>query len=424
MSFFGKRFGRSCILLVLALCLSLTACYSPTPQPQTPDTTAPETESQAPKNYTVTVADHFGNPVSGIVVQLMQGEDMDTMSKTDANGVASFKRSSGEYSVMLDFVGGEAEAQTYVYDVDSLLLNEQNPSATVVLYKKVTQFETLYKGTGTYEAGKLCDGAYRVELAENGTTYFVFRPNRAGIYEFGVVSGTKIEIGYYGDPNVISDNSIAEVKDGKFRLEIRSMFIGETEDTTTPYVIGLTPRSAKTCVLTIEHVGIPEKSPEEDVWREAHATEKYLTDPTPVSGSFTALDLKQAGLCVVLNENDGYYHLGTADGPVVYVLIKEKSSYTDLLPSFIQQLGTGSLGVYFYDDNGKYLHKELYNALFTEYAEVCNADGATPMTKELADAIKNLGDFRGWWDFPDQDIFGDALIPVEVAWLFACGYYK
>ena len=46
------------------------------------------------------------------------------------------------------------------------------------------------------------------------------------------------------------------------------------------------------------------------------------------------------------------------------------------------------------------------------------------LTEELAKAIKNLGNARGWWNFPDQDIFGNALIPVETAWLFACGYYK
>lgn len=423
---FTKHNGRLWVALLLALCLSLTACYPAEPPAQEPATTEENARPQpdAPSKYTVTVADYFGNPITGIVVQLMQNGDMDSMGVTDASGVASFKKSGGEYTLALDFAGGEAEASKYLFDLNSLVLNEQNPNVTVVLYQKVTDFEALQKGTVAYEAGKICEGAYRVDVAANDTTYFVFRPARAGIYEFGVVGGGKIDIGYYGDPNFITDTSIAVVENGKFRLEIRSTFIGETEDTTTPYVIGLTSRSAKSCVLTVEHVGTPEKSPEEDAWREIHATEKYLTAPAPTTGRFTALDLKQAGLTVVLNEADGYYHLGTADGPVVYVLIKEPSSYADLLPSFIQQLGTGSLGVYFYDDNGKYLYKELYNELFTEYAEVCNTDGATPMTKELADAIKNLGDFRGWWDFPDQDIFGDALIPVEVAWLFACGYYQ
>ena len=425
MSFFGKKHtGRLCVALLLALCLGLTSCYAPTHSVQDPDTTNAETQPQIPEGYTVKVADYFGNPIAGIVVQLMQGEEMESMNATDKGGVARFKQNSGEYTVALEFVGGDAEAAQYSYDVDSIRINPENPSVTVVLYKKVATYENLYKGENTYQAGKITDGAYRVDLAENDATYFVFRPTRAGIYEFGVVSNTKVELGYFGDPNNVTNQSIVEVENGKFRLEIRSMYIGETEDTTTPYVIGLIPRSAKNCILTIEHVGIPEKSPEEDAWREIHATEKYLVTQTTVAGRFTALDLKSAGLTVVLNEADGYYHLGTVDGPVVYVLIKEKSSYADLLPSFIQQLDTSALGVYFYDDDGKYLYKELYNEMFIEYAEICNADGACPMTEELASAIQNLGNARGWWDFPDQDIFGDALIPVDVAWLFACGYYQ
>lgn len=411
-------------LLLLVLCLGLTACYPAGGPTQDPDTTEAATQNNTPAGYTVTVTDHFGNPISGIVVQLMQDGEFDSMSVTGADGNATFKKSSGEYRVALDFAGGADEAAGYSYDLDAVKLTPESPNATVVLYRRVTAFETLLKGVGTYEAGKISHGAYRVDLAENGTTYFIFRPTEVGIYEFGVVSGSKVEIGYYGDPLNVTDYSIAEVSNGKIRLEIRSMFIGESEETTTPYVIGLTPRSAKSCILTVEKVGMPEKSPAEDTWREIRATEKYLVDPKPISGSFTPLELKSAGLTVVLNESDGYYHLGTADGPVVYVLIKEPSSYADLLPSFIAQLDTSALGVYFYDENGKYLYKELYNELFTAYAAVCNADGATPLTEELAQAIKNLGDFRGWWNFPDQDIFGDTLVPVEVAWLFACGYYK
>ena len=423
MSFFAKHMAKLCVLL-LAVCLLLTSCYAPTPSQKEPDTTEGATQPPTPASYSVKVADYFGNPISGVIVQLMVGEEMDSMSATNASGVASFKKSSGEYAVTLEFVGGEEEAAQYLYDVESVRLNEQNPTVTITLYKKVSAYDTLHQGDKTYEAGKINDGAYRVDLVENDTTYFIFRPTRVGIYEFGVVSGTRVEIGYYGDPNNVVDHSIVEVQDGQFRLEIRSIHIGESEETTTPYVIGLTPRSAKSCLLTVEHVGIPEKSPEEDMWRVIYATEKYLVEPTPVTGSFTALDLKDSGLTVVLNETDGYYHLGDANGPVVYVLISEKSSYAELLPSFIQQLDTSSLGVYFYDEDGKYLYKELYNEMFIEYADVCNADGACPLTEELATAIKNIGNARGWWSFPDQDIFGNELISVDVAWLFACGYYQ
>ena len=86
---------------------------------------------------------------------------------------------------------------------------------------------------------------------------------------------------------------------------------------------------------------------------------------------------------------------------------------------------TDRIRAHFYDENGKFLRKEGYSQLILDYAEVANDDGLVPLNTQLAYVLQSAGQYMGWWDFENnRDVFGDIVVPVETAWLFACAYYR
>ena len=274
-----------------------------------------------------------------------------------------------------------------------------------------------------------------MELTAGDMSYFVFRPSREGVYKITFVSDADIEIGYYGSPLTVATSKVSrtEIVNNAFEIEVRKINLGQTLETTTPYVIGLKPASAdtKNCVLTVEWIKTPDFSPIDVAWQTVRPTEadlKKITDyfaTTSIADTavFKNLDVTDENLTVVYNETDGFYHYNTAEGPVVYLRIGTKSPYLDDLMTVCE---TGQLGAYFYDAEGKFLRKESYNELISDYAGVSNKrDKVCPLNKQLAEVLKNAGENKGWWKTGTAlYLFGNELIPTDTAWLFACGYYE
>ena len=152
-----------------------------------------------------------------------------------------------------------------------------------------------------------------------------------------------------------------------------------------------------------------------------------------MNSEFVDFDITDKNLSAVYNENDGFYHLNTKDGPVIFVrintaLIKESTDTETIyayLPSFVSMCGTDRLCKYFYDDDGNVVLKESYNDMFYGYEALCGTMGMYPLNEQLATVIKNLGEHRGWFDLDSElHIFGENVgsVVAENAWLFACAY--
>jgi len=141
---------------------------------------------------------------------------------------------------------------------------------------------------------------------------------------------------------------------------------------------------------------------------------------------------------VVYNEKDGYYHLHTADGPVLYVRITQSTKYLDPLKTIVLLT---NIGKYFYDDDGKLVKKESYvDAIHIDtitypnnknpyYSKVADSQyGVVPLNEELIYILKNVGE-DDWYKKSSPDyIFDNTTIPADVmpqnAWLFACVYFE
>ncbi len=420
-----KRF--SLLRLIAILCLAamlLTAC---TAEPGTPSvTTGAPDDGKA--TYTVTVVDYRGQALdTDVLVEVLKDGESMGLRKADAEGKTSFKLERGDYTFTI------ATKDELYYDTAECVLSADRTEATVAVYQAVTEKSTIYvqfgdaeKDHAAYEAPLIGEGATYVEIDRTDLAYYLFAPTRGGIYRFTCISDEEITLGYYGDSNVVLLNNAASVENGSFELEFKNGTY--TGSTAFRIVIGLSSATAKNAVLAIERIGDPVPVVP---WDNISATQ--LPDSFErtdyLNHTLVNFDVTDPELSVVYSEADGFYHLGTEDGPVIYLRV---SSDNPFLPSFVELCETANLCKYFYED-GKVVKKESYNALFAAYAEICDGNGVCPLTPELKQAIQNIGDHMKWWNFTAQgnNIFtttsdGNSTgvnasnLVLENAALFAC----
>lgn len=103
---------------------------------------------------------------------------------------------------------------------------------------------------------------------------------------------------------------------------------------------------------------------------------------------------------IVYNESDGYYHVGTADGPL---LLADLMNYTQ----FNEEQTIWDIA---YDGAAKELYAEMEQNF--SYASNSNLNGVCTVTKELAEQLKEVAKLAG---FDSED---------ENEWLRICKYYQ
>lgn len=408
---------------------------SPSTTPSTPPSSTPSSapaDDNQPVNYTVNVVDALGSPKSGLIVGVFKDGEL-VNEKVAMGGTASFSLERGYYTFEITSMYD----QVY-YSQTDCYFDDEVTSRTVAIYDYAdeTNKQTIwiYDETArdhiSYDAVSVNEGGAYVTIDRPAMSYFIFTPTRGGIYRFSYESSKALTIGYFGSPHNVLTICPLEVKDGAFELEIKNdgVNIGN-EGGTTQIVIGIKSFTVNGCVLKIERVGDAQVDlPFTDVQADKNAVkvDNY------VNSEFIDFDVTNSELKAVYNENDGYYHLNTVDGPVIYVRINtariESSSETEtiytFLPSFVEMCGTDRLCKYFYED-GKVVLKESYNDMFYQYEKIAGTLGLYPLNEQLATAIKNIGEHKGWFDFDSEiHIFGEMVTSVvkENAWLFACVY--
>ena len=370
-------------------------------------------------DYKVTVVDAAGNPVSDIIVYLKKDGAQVGFNVALGNTLV-FNLPTDTYSVELEFTGTE-----YFYEKDKCILTPDESELTVTLYLAPTEKEVVYavpkdgSDHKPYNAYYLGEGSTYVTIKADEMTYFLFRPQRGGIYEFYADTARELYTGYYGNPLAALASNTAELDESgkKIILNIRDSSVGGE------FLIGVRSDEKKTvnCIFTIDRISDPIRTPEDEPYQQI--TSKLELSPLVLGGegltvNVTNIDITQK-VTVVLNNSDGYYHLGDENGPIVYVRITTKSNYID---SFSTICGTSAMHCYFYDEEGNFVKKELYNELISEYAAVADEKtGLYPLTEEMAAAIKNHGNYVGWWQATGANyIFTGTPIDVESAWLYAC----
>ena len=409
-------------LLLCTVCL-LVACGEASPSTSSPGEESNPTEV----TYTVTVTDPLGNPYQGMVVQFLQNGTRVAMQPCDESGVASKTLPAGEYTVTPAFAEGE---DGYHYQTD-VKVTAQNPNGTVwVALKPASVTEPLTVQANEYDVYFVTEGCTYVELAPGSRTYFLFRPTRGGNYKFSLAGETTAAVGYYGAPHFVQEQSIADVVDNAFTISVRDSMIGTGGGGTVTYVLGVdAPADVTSCVLVIQRIGDPIKTIEDEPWYIYEATVEPTSFTLPEGTTLTDFDLfaDTDAYTLVLNEADGFYHLGTSDGPLVYIRLTEDSDYIDSYQTILEHTGVIK---YFYDENGSFVKKESYSECLLEYIECADpASGVYPLTEDLRYIVTQHGDHQGWWDedsaaylFVDMDGENIPGINSELAWLLMCCY--
>ena len=403
------------LVLLLSVALLLCACGNQ----------AEPVSAEA--EYRVTVVDGSGNPyTTGVIVRFLCSGEQAAMQVIDGSGVAAKTLPRGDYTVELVFTGDAAD---YHYDNTGLTLSAEQTELEIVLAQTLqAEGISLYAPEGEKLAYPVGEGSTFVSLTDGERSYFLFTPTVAGTYQFST-SDENAKIGYYGAPHFVQAENAAEMDGNSFTLSIRASMIGTGGTGTTICVIGIDAAGIDSCNLTIERIGEPEWSIEDEPWMIYQTTAKLAPYTLPEGAKLGEFDLTASAdtYNLVYNEADGFYHLDSADGPLVLVRLGKPSKYLDDFKTILEHSGVAK---YFFNEDGSFDKKESYSECLLEYFGYMDENaGVYPLTEDLKYIIQQRGDYSGWWDvdshgyiFVDENLNKVPGINPEIAWLFMCCY--
>ena len=427
-----KRIKALALALSLLCCVAvLTACGEASSQP------SGENNEATGSAYRVTVVDAFGEPVTdGVIVRFMQGGQQVSMQVVGKDGVASKELDAGEYAVELKFTDADA---AYYYD-ENVTLTAENRETRITLYRCLSGEPQILYGPSLkgeeyreHEAYTVEVGGTYVELEAGERNYFLFTPREAGLYEISV-QNCDAAVGYYGAPHFVQQMSAVEAVDNVVSVSVKAGMIGTNGTGTTVLVLGLDAAEGVTSgILTVRRAGDPVLGVEDEPWHVYTATHDLKAYTLPAGATFGEFDLKAASDAYKLVLDDqGYYHLDSADGPLVLVRLGKKSGGSKYLADFETILEHSGVSKYFYDDAGNFVKKESYSECLLQYIGCMDPEaGVYPLTEDLKYIIQMRGDHYGWFDtakggYIFVDGSGNPIVGINhnISWLFMCCYLE
>lgn len=425
-----KKF-RTIVSLVLCAAL-LCACGGKDHGDAT--TTGPAQQTTAPSGnavYSVLVTDAAGDPVtSGVIVNFLSGGQIAAMQTVNDQGVAQKELPKGVYTVELGFTDASV---SHHYDASDLTLTPDKTSLSVVLsqavceeYEMISAYSESAGDHLSYTAHYVLSGMTYIPMDDGDRTYVLFTPEQSGLYRFSAEGCT---LGYYGSKHFVQMQSLSEVaEDGSFTVNVTPGMVSSDGTGTTVIVVGI-DTDAEGCILKIERIGNAQLTIEDYPWTIYETTATLESYTLPENIRLVDFNLKSAAdaYTLVLSTADGFYHLGTADGPLVYARLGCESAFLDSLETVLESSG---LSRYYFDEAGNFLSKESYSECLLEYIQHMDPiSGVYPLTQDLVYIFQNRGEYVGWWDasssmylFVDSNGTPIPGINTEIAWLFLCCY--
>lgn len=400
------------ILLAVMMLLTLCACG--------------ENDDSGTANYQVKVLDGEGVALtSGVIVKFIKDGQQVAMQPINSEGIAAKELAKSDYTVELTFTDSEMNGY---YDTSLAVLSADKTYLELSLINSLgdTSFD-LTIGEKNYTAFLVNAGSTYVPVKASVRNYFMFSPEEAGNYKISV-NNNDIKVGYYGSPFFVQEASAVDVVDNSFMLSIAASSLGGS------YVLGLDGAAEDTNVIfNVIRIGDPTTTISDIPWTPyatTHTPAPYTLQLNGKSLKYVDVKGETADYQLVYNVDDGFYHLGAADGPVMLVHLGKKAPYFSL-QTIIEGDGLGGgapIRAYFFDGKGtaveNLIKKEDYTEILRSYFEnMDQAAGVYPLTKDLEYIIKN--GCKQWWDKNDTNYNADFSISdcnPELGWMFALCY--
>ena len=409
--YMAEKFTYTVTAAAPALTILLTKeQVTPPTNPGTP--TKPEVTTM---DYTVTLMGADGAPMGGLPVVFYVGDKQVAKQIGNKKGISTVRLERGTYTV-------KVEGTELKYDQKAAVVSVNNPNLTLILAAPINTSKT-YKlvvtqpdeTDKTYKAPYLSEGAVYATLAAGERTYFMFEPTREGTYRFAS-SNTYAKIGHFGTDMFVYLENSAEVSGNAFTLSVREAELGNV------YVIGIdAATNCSAAVVQVTRIGDPAWSIEDEPLVEYKGSGAPAAVTAP--GGLVDVDIKAATEHhLVFNEKDGYYHLDSANGPVVYVRMDSSyASIVGLLSEF------GNMTAYIYNADGTFKAKEQYAILMQQYVnKMDKSQKVYPLTKDLEYMIRNFGNSQNWWNEGEAGYLFEEVAGVNPAnaWMFLFCYKK
>lgn len=367
--------------------------------------------------YNVMVTDFNSNVVGDyLILFLKDGEPVAYNIVPAAGGVTSMELETGTYDIQLAFLG----AEQYYYQQSLAVVTEEASDLTIrvaAASKNPPEENWLLSQITPVPLG----GVY-VSLQEDVNTYFSFYPTEQGVYKISVTDPNAV-LSYWGSPNYPIDytSELTDFDGTSFTISVNTNALGQI------HVVGV--QGSKGCILSVVRVG----DAQEDIPFEPYTVKHTPVKQTLASGlNFTYMDITKDSNAydLVYNETDGYFHLGSKNGPVVYVQLNynakgENAPYVTLYDMVGGVGNTGTaLRCSFTDKDGNLIREDYTAAMLSYGACADDTYGVYPVTEDLMYMIKMGGQYLGWWEKGNansQMIFTNGE-NLEIAYMFAFCY--
>lgn len=237
------------------------------------------------------------------------------------------------------------------------------------------------------------------------TTLYTFVPTEAGEY-LVTIDEQGATLGYYGS-NEWYPFDYTETKTSSLTLEVA--------EANAPMLIGVS--DAMLATVTITRVGdLDDEGGYDEIEYENVVTPEEFTFPGNAETLLDSyVDTTDDTVETAVLGDDGYYHLNSADGPVLF------ANLSDELMNLVTAQSYGQLSAVNYESGVPVSITDFYNA-FDEYvacADVESIEGATlyPLTEDLITIFQRVGEDKVWYG--ENGFVGGT---EEDAWMFACYY--
>ncbi len=247
-------------------------------------------------------------------------------------------------------------------------------------------------------------GTHELTLDESAYhTLYTFSPDEIGVYTFTVNEGATI--GYWGAGSfyVKNPNSTAVSIEKEIKSVGNSAVVGITSEN---------PNVTLTIEKTGESAGIVETVYIN--WENVHTPSNDLAG-IPEGVALTDIDITKA-YTVVLGQ-DGFYHLDSATGPIIYVDLKNGD--------FDLGLAFGGYGALTMRGEFEGVNYDFKPAMSAYNAAITGSDGVYPVTEDLYAFLHGYGYGAGCWYSEKLSCFDEIIagnFHPDSAWLVMCSY--